>query len=172
MITPYFIPTPAETEILKTLRQRNVRVGLLTNSLESTTEISAHSGYQRHRTEMLQAGVEIHEVRAAPESARGSGQSITLSRYGKYGLHAKLYTIDRRQLFIGSMNIDQRSAWLNTEIGLIIDSPPLALQAASRYDAMTQLDSAYEVQLRPTADGPSAGGLAHARRRPHRRDHA
>ena len=155
MITPYFIPTPAETEILKTLRQRNVRVGLLTNSLESTTEISAQSGYQRHRAEMLQAGVEIHEVRAAPESARGSGQSITLSRHGKYGLHAKLYTIDRRELFIGSMNIDQRSAWLNTEIGLIIDSPVLALQAVSRYDAMTQLDSAYDVLLQPKAEGGS-----------------
>jgi putative cardiolipin synthase len=155
MITPYFVPTPAETEILEALRRRGVRVGLLTNSLESTTEISAQSGYQRHRAEMLQAGVEIHELRAAPDSARGSGQSIRLSHYGKYGLHAKLYTIDRRQLFIGSMNLDQRSAWLNTEVGLIIDSPPLALQAVARYDAMTQLDSAYDVRLQPTATGGS-----------------
>lgn len=153
MITPYFIPTPAETDVLKKLRERNVRIGLLTNSLESTTEISAQSGYQRHRTEMLQAGVEIHEVRAAPERARGSGQSIALSRHGNYGLHAKLYAIDRRELFIGSMNFDQRSAWLNTEVGLLIQSPELAREAVARYDAMTVLESAYEVQLRPAAAG-------------------
>jgi len=153
MITPYFVPTPAESQVLKDLRQRQVRVGLLTNSLESTTEVSAQSGYQRHRRGMLEAGVEIHEVRAAPESARGSGQSLALSRFGNYGLHAKLYAIDRRRLFIGSMNVDQRSAWLNTEIGLVIDSPDLAAQAVARYDAMTQLDSAYEVLLRPRPDG-------------------
>ncbi len=153
MITPYFIPTPQETEVLKGLRQRNVQVGILTNSLESTTEISAHSGYQRHRIEMLEQGVELHEVRAAPESARGSGQSVALSRHGNYGLHAKLYTVDRQKLFVGSMNFDQRSAWLNTEVGLIIESPELAGQAASRYQAMTQLENAYEVSLQADSSG-------------------
>jgi putative cardiolipin synthase len=149
MITPYFIPTPEESRALKELRERNVRVGILTNSLESTTEVTAHAGYQRHRMELLQEGVELHEVRAAPDNARGSGQSIALSRSGNYGLHAKLYAVDRSKLFIGSMNFDQRSAWLNTEVGLIIDSADLALQAVSRYDAMTQLESAYEVLLQP-----------------------
>jgi len=153
MITPYFIPTPAESQVLKDLRARNVRVGFLTNSLESTTEVSAHSGYQRHRLEMLQEGVEIHEVRASPESARGSGQSVALSRHGNYGLHAKLYTVDRAKLFIGSMNFDQRSAWLNTEVGLIIDSTELAGEAVARYEAMTQLENAYEVSLQPDAVG-------------------
>jgi putative cardiolipin synthase len=153
MITPYFVPTPGESQALKELRQRNVRVGILTNSLESTTEVSAHAGYQRHRTEMLQSGVELHEVRAAPEKSRGSGQSAALSRYGNYGLHAKLYTFDRSKLFIGSMNFDQRSAWLNTEVGLLIDSSELAQQAVARYDAMTQLDNAYEVLLQPDAEG-------------------
>ena len=76
MITPYFIPTPEESRALKELRQRNVRVGILTNSLESTTEVSAHAGYQRHRMELLQEGVELHEVRAAPDNARGSGQPV------------------------------------------------------------------------------------------------
>jgi putative cardiolipin synthase len=155
MITPYFIPTPHETGALKELRQRNARVGILTNSLESTTEVSAHAGYQRHRTEMLQAGVELHEVRAAPDNARGSGQSAALSRFGNYGLHAKLYTFDRSRLFVGSMNFDQRSAWLNTEVGLLIDSSELAQQAVARYDAMTQLGNSYEVSLQPDAKGHS-----------------
>ncbi len=155
MITPYFIPTPEESATLKELRQRGARVGILTNSLESTTEVSAHAGYQRHRVDMLEAGVELHEVRAAPDNSRGSGQSAALSRYGNYGLHAKLYTFDRSKLFIGSMNFDQRSAWLNTEIGLLIDSSELTLQAVARYDAMTQPGSAYTVSLRPDAHGHS-----------------
>ncbi len=155
MITPYFIPTPREAGALKELRQRNIRVGVLTNSLESTTEVSAHAGYQRHRTEMLKAGVELHEVRAAPDSARGTGQPVALSRYGNYALHAKLYAFDRSRLFIGSMNFDQRSARLNTEIGLLIDSSELAQQAVARYDAMTQLGDSYEVTLQPDATGRS-----------------
>jgi putative cardiolipin synthase len=176
MITPYFIPTPHEAQALKDLRQRNVRVGILTNSLESTTEVSAHAGYQRHRTEMLKAGVELHEVRASPENARGSGQSVALSRYGNYGLHAKLYAFDRSRLFIGSMNFDQRSARLNTEIGLLIDSGELAQQAIARYDAMTQLGSSYEVSLQSDGDGRShlvwrtsvGGRLIETRREPSR----
>ena len=146
MITPYFVPTPEESQILKDLRQRNVRIGLLTNSLESTTEISAHAGYQRHRMDAAGRG-------RAPRTASLAGQSArersvrALSRYGNYGLHAKLYAFDRSKLFIGSMNFDQRSAWLNTEIGLIIDSSELAEQAVRRYDAMTELENAYEVSL-------------------------
>jgi cardiolipin synthase C len=153
MITPYFVPTSAETQLLLGLRQRNVHIGILTNSLESAPEVSAHAGYERHRLEMLQAGVEFHEVRAAPTNARGSGQSAALSRHGNYGLHAKLYAFDRRKLFIGSMNFDERSARLNTEIGLIIDSGELTLETVSRYQAMTQPGSAYEVALEPDSAG-------------------
>ena len=153
IISPYFVPTPMESQVVENLRQQKVRVGILTNSLESTTELSAHAGYQRHRTELLRAGVELHEVRAAPENTRGSGESAALTRYGNYGLHAKLYALDRTKLFIGSMNFDQRSAWLNTEVGLIIDSSELTLQAVSRYDAMTQLGNAYEVLLQPDSGG-------------------
>ena len=153
MITPYFVPTPQESELLLQLRKRGARVGILTNSLESAPEVSAHAGYEHHRVAMLQAGVELHEVRAAPLNSRGSGQSTAMSRYGNYGLHAKLYTFDRRKLFIGSMNFDQRSVRLNTEIGLIIDSSELTLQAVSRYDAMTQPGNAYAVALEPDAAG-------------------
>jgi putative cardiolipin synthase len=125
---------------------------------------------------MLKAGVELHEVRASPENARGSGQSVALSRYGNYGLHAKLYAFDRSRLFIGSMNFDQRSARLNTEIGLLIDSGELAQQAIARYDAMTQLGSSYEVSLQSDGDGRShlvwrtsvGGRLIETRREPSR----
>ena len=153
MITPYFVPTKEEFELLKALRRRNIRIRVLTNSLDSTTEISAQAGYDRHRIEILKIGVELFELRALLGNTRGSGQSVKISRYGNYGLHAKLYIFDRQKLFIGSMNFDQRSMRLNTEIGLIIDGADLAQQSATRFESMTQLANAYRLSLTPDATG-------------------
>jgi putative cardiolipin synthase len=75
--------------------------------------------------------VELFEVRSLLGNARGSGQTAILSGYGNYALHAKLFVSDRRKLFIGSMNFDQRSKRLDTEVGLIIDSPELVQQTAA-----------------------------------------
>jgi putative cardiolipin synthase len=148
MVTPYFVPTEAESKLLTDLRARGVRVRILTNSMESAPESSAHSGYVRARLPLLKAGVEFHEVRSLLGSARGSGQTGKISRFGNFALHAKLYVFDRRQVVIGSMNFDQRSNRLNTEDGLLIDSPVIAEQAAARFEAMTSLDNAYSVSLR------------------------
>ena len=88
-------------------------------------------------------------------NARGSGQTAMLSRYGNYALHAKLFVFDRQKLFIGSMNFDQRSKRLNTEVGLIIDSPELARQTATRFEAMAQPENSYAVALRPASAASS-----------------
>jgi putative cardiolipin synthase len=149
MITPYFVPTAEESLLLSELRQRNVRVRILTNSLISTDQVAAYSGYVRYRVPLLQEGVELHEVRALIGNTRGSGQTRKMSRHGTYGLHGKLFVFDRQKLFIGSMNFDQRSVALNTEVGLIIDSPEMAKETAERFDAMTQLASAYSIALTP-----------------------
>ena len=143
MVTPYFVPTEGETQGLKDLRRRNVRVRIITNSLESSTDVAAQSGYARHRVSLLEEGVELYEIRSRLGNTRGSGQTAAVSRYGNYSLHAKLFVFDRKRLFIGSMNFDQRSRHLNTEIGLIIDSPELAQQMAARFDAMAKLENAY-----------------------------
>jgi putative cardiolipin synthase len=74
-------------------------------------------------------------------------------------LHAKLFVFDRKRLFVGSMNFDQRSMHLNTEIGLIIDSPELAQQAATRFEAMVSLPNSYELVLR-AGDGIGSPHLA------------
>ena len=155
LITPYLIPTPPEVALFKGLRGRDVQVRMLTNSLESTNELSAHSGYVRFRRQLVEDGVELHELRARLGNARGSGQTTAMSRFGNYGLHGKLFVFDRRKFFIGSMNLDARSMNLNTEVGLIIDSPELAAQTAARFEAMTQPANAYLLALRPQAHGKS-----------------
>src|SRR5580698_8729783 len=155
MVTPYFVPSDGELALLKGLRAQNAGVRVLSNSLESAPELSAQSGYSKFRVPLLEAGVELYEVRALLKRTRGSGQTRAVSRYGNYGLHAKLYVIDRRRLYIGSMNYDQRSLRINTEIGLIIDSPVLAGEIGRRFENMVSPQEAYRVTLRPGSGRPT-----------------
>ena len=156
MITPYFVPAEEELQLLRDMRARNARVRLLTNSLEASPDPMAHSGYQRYRVPLLQDGVELYEIRSQLDSTRGSGQTAAVSSHGNYSLHAKLFVFDRRKIFIGSINFDQRSKRLNTEVGLLIDSAELADQTAARFDAMTRPEASYALSLRPREAGAPA----------------
>ena len=153
MVTPYFIPSPEELRLLKEERDRKARVRILTNSLAAAPSVEAYSGYIHYRVGLLQQGVELYEVRALLGNTRGSGQTKAISRHGNYGLHAKLFVFDRKVAFVGSMNFDQRSKHLNTEIGVLISSPELSREIAARFDALTQLDNAYTVTLDDGAAG-------------------
>lgn len=147
IVTPFFIPGDAGMQMFEDLRRRGVRVRVLTNSLESTPELFAHSGYMHYRLPLLEDGVELYEVRALLGSARGSGEAFAATRSGNYALHAKLFVFDRKKLYVGSMNFDQRSRSLNTEIGLIIDSPELAEQTAARFESIVAPANSYRLTL-------------------------
>jgi putative cardiolipin synthase len=149
IVTPFFVPGPSGMELFDELRQRNVRVRVLTNSLEATPELLAHAGYVHYRRALLEQGVELYEVRAQLGSASGSGAPPTLATYGKFSLHAKLFVFDGARVLIGSINFDLRSKHRNTEVGLIIDSPVLAQQTAKRFAALVQPANSYELVLRP-----------------------
>ena len=151
LITPYLVPSADELQALQDLRRHGVRVRILSNSLESCPEISAQSGYDKYRAPLLESGVELYEVRARLGSTQGSGQSAKISRYGNYALHGKLYVFDREKVFIGSMNFDQRSQRINTEIGLIIRSPDIAQQTAARFQSMVKPENCYALALSPGA---------------------
>jgi putative cardiolipin synthase len=121
--SPYFIPGPAGMALIKEARSNGVRIVILTNALGATDEPLVHWRYARYRRDLLRLGVEIYEL--SPDLARDAG------RFGNFGkslgrLHAKVAVIDRTKLFVGSLNLDQRSAWSNTEAGLLIESPALA----------------------------------------------
>lgn len=157
IVTPYMIPGDSGVRLLAGLRARGVQVRVLTNSLEATPETEAHSGYMHYRRALLEDGVELFEVRALLGNPRGSGESRATARSTDYALHAKLFVFDRQKVYLGSMNFDERSQHLNTEIGLIIDSPELARQAAARFEAIAVPQNCYRVTL--DADRP--GGPAH-----------
>jgi putative cardiolipin synthase len=121
---------------------------VLTNSLESTPQLAAHSGYKHYRKELLALDIKLYEIRANLGKAAGSGESKKLLVFGNYGLHAKQYIFDRKKIFLGSMNFDQRSLHLNTEIGMIINSPELAGQEAERFKRLTDPANSYQVKLK------------------------
>jgi putative cardiolipin synthase len=131
-------------------------VCILTNSLEATPELPAHAGYMHYRRPLLEHGVQLYEIRAQLGSTHGSGQpSPAMLTYGRYALHSKVFVFDRTKVLIGSINFDLRSRDRNTEIGLIIDSPELAQQAAKRFTALVQPANAYELVLRSQGSNDS-----------------
>ncbi len=163
IVSPFFVPGRDGMQMLTGLRRRGVRIRVLTNSLDSTPEPLAQSGYMHYRRALLEDGVDLYEVRAQLGNARGSGETKADAHYGKYALHAKLSVFDRKRLYVGSMNSDERSRHLNTEIGLIIDSPEIALQAAARSEAIASPADSDQLALRAepeVARRSSFGGRA------------
>ena len=134
-------------ELLRQLRARGVRVRILTNSLASTDMPIVHTGYSRYRVPLLQMGVELYEVRRHPGEPETNHGVIKSGSSGAFALHAKVFVIDRERSFVGSMNFDQRSLRINTEMGLIIDSPQLAREIAGRFDAIAQPANSYRLIL-------------------------
>ena len=147
--SPYFVPGPRGMAFLKSLRERGVKVTVLTNSLGSTDEPVVHLGYSRYRTDMLKMGIDLYELSSSrlKDNKRMFLFGASLGR-----LHAKLVVIDRKRLFIGSMNLDPRSATINTELGAVIDSPQLARELLRVID-IDRLQSAYRVRLKQDGSG-------------------
>ena len=142
--TPYLVPGPEGMETLRGMHERGVRVDILTNSLAAIDEPFAFVGYLRYRTDMLQLGAEIYEV--APSRVT---QSHRLRHFADSSgrLHAKAAVIDRKTVFIGSMNMDPRSETQNTEMAILIESPQIARQMLEVFDHVKR-DGAYRVRLR------------------------
>lgn len=155
IITPFLVPGDEGMKLFQYLHDRHVEISVLTNSLESTPQLAAHSGYKHYRKALLELDIKLYELRASLGKAAGSGESKKLLRFGNYGLHAKQYIFDRQKIFLGSMNFDQRSLHLNTEIGMIINSPELARQEAERFKRLTDPSNSYQVILRTDPDRKS-----------------
>ena len=141
VISPYFVPGELGMEAMRGLRARGVELTLITNSLAATDEPSVHGGYLRYRREMLEIGVQIYEL--SPTLSQRDGG---LGRFGSSqgSLHAKIVAVDRDKLFVGSMNMDARSERYNTELGVLIESAPIAREFL---DMIRFKGSAYHLRL-------------------------
>jgi putative cardiolipin synthase len=145
--SPYLVPGEQGMSLFRELRQRGVRVTAMTNSLGSTDEPLVHIGYSAYREAMLALGVDLYEV-SGTRVKRNRQENLFGASLGR--LHAKLAVVDRNVLFVGSMNLDPRSATINTELGAVIKSPALAREMVRIID-IDRLQSAYRLRL--SSDG-------------------
>jgi len=148
LVSPYFVPGKEGTAAFVDLAKKRTRTRILTNSLEATDVAAVHAGYAKWRKPLLESGVTLYELRreATDEPSRekrGSGSGIGSS---DASLHAKTFGVDGNRVFVGSFNFDQRSIHLNTEMGMVIDSPALATRLTETLDR-TLPTRAYEVKL-------------------------
>jgi putative cardiolipin synthase len=153
LVSPYFVPGANGTRSLAAHSQRGVKVRVLTNSLSATDVGPVHAGYSRYRKELLRSGVVLYELK--PDAAGPRPEDDDNKRLGLFGsssaaLHAKTFAVDRSRIFVGSFNLDPRSARLNTEMGVLIDSPLLAERLTRQFDSVIPVE-AYQVRL--VADG-------------------
>jgi putative cardiolipin synthase len=142
LISPYFVPGQAGTEALAGLVARNVRVGVITNSLAANDVPAVHGGYATYREPLLRRGVVLHEVKA-------QAGVVPASKFGSSGasLHTKAFVLDGQRGFVGSFNLDPRSADLNTEMGVLFDDPGIAADVRREYVRLAGPALSYRVVL-------------------------
>jgi putative cardiolipin synthase len=165
IVSGYFVPGPRGAGELQALARSGVAVTVLTNGYGATDVALVHAGYVPWRRKLLEAGVRLFEtaaqVRDAPTKkqrrqgnrlgvgsrlrATGSG-SFAAMRSGASTIHAKTITVDRKRLFVGSFNFDQRSLRLNTELGFVIHSPLFAEHVSDAFATIIP-DAAYALSL-------------------------
>ncbi|WP_230243992.1 MULTISPECIES: phospholipase D family protein [unclassified Acinetobacter] len=134
IISAYFVPEQSGAEKLKNLANDGLQVRVLTNSFKANDVPVVHAFYAKYREDLLANNVQLYEFLARPEMENLNTHTQEISKKAKVSmkglsrssLHAKLMALDEKQVFIGSFNFDPRSAYLNTEIGVILNSPPLA----------------------------------------------
>lgn len=148
IVTPYLLPGPVGLRMMKEASDRGHSATIITNSLASTDEPLVHRAYSRSRAQILKLGMQLYEF--SPTLTRRS------MRFGNFGtslsrLHAKAAMVDRRWLVVGSVNLDARSAIYNTELGVVIDCPPLTEQAVQLL-ASDDYGSMYQLRLAPDGE--------------------
>lgn len=153
IFSPYFVPGKEGVAFLKSLRDRGIRVRVLTNSLASTDVSVVHSGYARYRKELLRAGVELFEMnKNISKKLRKQSKQKSSTGSSKASLHTKSFVFDRERVFIGSLNLDPRSFVENTEIGVVLSVPEIAKEMAAWFDDNIE-QLAFRLALEPDEDG-------------------
>ncbi|WEN14308.1 phospholipase D family protein [Rhodanobacter sp. AS-Z3] len=141
LISPYFVPGKSGTATLVGLAHAGAQVGVVTNSLAANDVPAVHSGYERYRGKLLDGGVHLFEIRR-------NGPKVAQGLFGSSGasLHTKAFVIDDERGFVGSFNIDPRSANLNTEMGVLFADAGLAHDLRQEYLQLASPALSYQVQ--------------------------
>lgn len=137
----YFVPGERGTAYFADLARKGVDVNILTNAMITTDVLMVHAGYTKYRRDLLEAGVDLFELRLRGDAAPGSQNQLNHLGISGASLHAKTFDVDVERVFIGSFNFDPRSANLNCEMGFLIDSPTMAQAVSKGFDGPLALVS-------------------------------
>lgn len=151
LVSAYFVPTRKGTDYLVNLSKNDVRIRILTNSFLANDVAVVHAFYQKYRHDLLQNGIKLYEFKPYIERTKRTwyevvtGNVIPAKGKNTSSLHAKFFDIDG-MVFIGSFNFDPRSANLNSEVGLVVESDVLQKYISRSLDQyLPQI--AYELKL-------------------------
>ena len=127
--SPYVVLSDKAMALFKRMIARGVKVRISTNSLASTDNVQAFSGYRNQRNKLLKMGLEIYEYRPDPAiRTRLMPRTAANDKPPIFALHAKSMVVDGERVFIGTYNLDPRSENLNTEVGVVIHDASIARQ--------------------------------------------
>lgn len=156
LVSAYFVPQERDLGLLTILQQQGIQARILTNSFKANDVPIVHAFYAKKRKAILQQGAELYEFLPVLPLSLTHRQRIKLfgeqkfnrEGLGRSSLHAKFLALDHKQVFIGSYNFDPRSTYLNSEIGVVLNSPKLA-KAVHQSMEKELLNYAYKVELDP-----------------------
>ncbi|WP_288416906.1 phospholipase D family protein [uncultured Acinetobacter sp.] len=134
LISAYFVPEKEGAKRLTNLANEGIKIRVLTNSFKANDVPVVHAFYAKYRQQLLENGVQLYEFLPSLEKEDMDKYTdelvkkakVSMKGLSRSSLHAKLMEVDQKQVFIGSFNFDPRSSYLNTEIGVVLNSPPLA----------------------------------------------
>ncbi len=133
MISPYFVPGDEGVENLSEKVKKGIRVTVLTNSLASSDVSSVFAGYKGYRKDLIKGGIELYELRPRFHKDLIKQKKSIGSSGSHAGLHGKTLVFDKKYIFVGSMNLDPRSIHINTEMGVVVESPEMAGRFSDRF---------------------------------------
>ena len=151
LVSPYFVPGKRGADGLCKLSEQGVNIKVLTNSLVSNDVAAVHTGYMRHRKQLLRCGVQLYELNEQLKKVQGK-VFTWLPGLSKSSLHAKTMALDHKAMFVGSFNFDQRSLHINNEIGILFYEPNIAGKAMANFDRNIE-KVAFRVELIKSENG-------------------
>jgi putative cardiolipin synthase len=147
--SPYLVMSSAAQQLFKQAIQRGVKVRINTNSLASTDNIQAFSGYRNQRKQLLKMGIEIYEYKPDPEIRQQLVRSLSVANEKPpvFAIHAKTMVVDNKTVYIGTFNFDPRSENLNTEVGVIVSDTNLASAVLTAIETDMQPENSWNASV-------------------------
>lgn len=147
--SPYLVMSSAAKRLFKQAIKRGVKVRINTNSLASTDNMQAFSGYRNQRNQLIKMGIEIFEYKPDPQIKQQLlRQTINANKtLPVFAIHAKTMVVDSKILYIGTFNFDPRSENLNTEVGVIVQNEVLAQAVQTSIEADMLSENSWNAAL-------------------------